>query len=99
MNTELVRRELDRFGNEPIEAAWTPPASWYVDADFLELERQSVFFQSWQPVGRMDQVVGPGDYFAGTILGESYVVLRDSQRELRAFYNVCRHHAAQVVQG
>ena len=41
----------------PIERASTPPASWYTDPMFLALERDRVFRRSWQPAGRLEQLV------------------------------------------
>jgi choline monooxygenase len=100
MNRDFLARELARFdAAAPIHAAATPPASWYVEADFLELEKHGVLCNSWQPVGRVDQAVRPGEFFSGVFLGQPYVVLRDAAAELRAFHNVCAHHAAQVVCG
>ena len=100
MTTDALRNELSRFdGTLPIESAWTPPASWYLDPAFLDLERIRVFRDSWQAVGRGDQVAKPGDYFTGCILDLPYVVLRDQDGVLRAFHNVCRHHAAEVCAG
>ena len=52
--------------------------------------------QNWTVVGRSDQVCKPGDYFADELMGEPFVVVRDNEGKLRAFYNVCRHHAAQL---
>jgi phenylpropionate dioxygenase-like ring-hydroxylating dioxygenase large terminal subunit len=101
-STDPVRlmRELERFdASLPIERAWTPPASWYLEPGFLERERTSVFRRTWQAVGRMDQVRERSDYFTGCLLGEPYLVLRDAQGTLRGFHNVCRHHAAQVCAG
>jgi len=100
MIPDSLRAELSRFDPAlPIESAWTPPASWYVQPEFLALERQRVFRRSWQAVGRVDQVTAPGDYFTGAVASDPYVVLRDRDGTLRAFHNVCRHHAAQVCQG
>ena len=82
----------------PVEAAPTPPASWYLDPGVYEAERREVFEKSWIAVGRLDQVAEPGAYFTGDVAGNPYVVLRDEQGELRAFHNVCRHHAAVVAQ-
>ena len=83
----------------PIERAWTPPASWYVGPEFLERERERVFRRTWQAVGRLDQVARPGDYVAGCLVDDPYVVLRDQDGTLRAFHNVCRHHAAEICSG
>jgi choline monooxygenase len=100
MIPDWVRTEFSRFDPSlPIERSFTPPASWYVSKEFLELERDQVFRRSWQAVGRVDQVTKPGDYFTGCLVDDPYVVLRDGDGTLRAFHNVCRHHAAEVCQG
>ena len=100
MSLDAVNREIRRFDPSlPIEEAWTPPASWYVDPAFLERERAQVFRRSWQAVGRVDQLAGPGSYFTGCLAGDPYVVLRDREGTIRALHNVCRHHAAEVCAG
>lgn len=77
----------------------TPPASWYTDARFLELERETVFGNNWLPAGRLDQVQEPGDYFTCTYLRKPIIVTRDTEGVLRAFYNVCAHHGTRVCDG
>ncbi|CAN0359189.1 unnamed protein product, partial [Ectocarpus sp. 4 AP-2014] len=57
-----------------------------------------VFEKAWITVGRVDQLPSPGSYFTGDLAGNPYVVLRDEAGTLRAFHNVCRHHAAVVAQ-
>jgi len=95
-----MRHDLEQFDPAvPIERAETPPASWYVDPTFLALERCTLFRRTWQAVARSDQLARPGDYSAGALAGEPYVVVRDRDGTLRAFFNVCRHHAACVAEG
>lgn len=95
-----IHEELKRFdADAPIERAATPPRSWYLRPDFLELEKAAVFRRSWQPVARLAQLAKPGDYVAGELLGLPYVVLRDPGGKLAAFYNTCRHHAARILSG
>ena len=95
----MLRAELERFDpTVPIERALTPPASWYTDPRIFELERRAVFHRTWQPVGRIDELRSPGDYISGELVGEPWLVLRDG-RDLRAFFNVCRHHASRLVEG
>ena len=81
----------------PLAQASTIPASWYVDPRVAELERLSVFSKTWQLVARTDQLQAPGQFIATTVAGEPVVVVRGNDGALRAFYNVCRHHAAAVV--
>src|SRR4051794_24126405 len=89
---------LDQYdASLPLSEAWTLPGAWYTDARILELERRAVFGASWQLVGRTEQVAQPGHYLTGEIAGEPVVVVRGNDGRLRAFFNVCRHHAAAVM--
>jgi len=77
--------------------ASTIPAPWYVDARIAELESKTVFSKTWQMVGRADQLEKPGHFVTADVAGEPIVVVRGNDSVLRAFFNVCRHHAAAVV--
>jgi choline monooxygenase len=92
-------RELVNLYNphDPLEEAWTIPARWYSDERIVALERDSVFSATWQVAGRADQVRDNGQFFTAELAGEPLVVARGEDGQLRAFYNVCRHHAAAVV--
>jgi choline monooxygenase len=81
----------------PLSRASTIPAPWYVDPRIAELERLNVFSKTWQLVARTDQLQNPGQFISTTVAGEPIVVVRGNDGVLRAFYNVCRHHAAAVV--
>jgi choline monooxygenase len=93
-----VREILARYDDHaPLAEASTIPAPWYVDQRIAELERLTVFSNSWQVVGRVEQVRLPGQFVTATVAGEPIVTVRGAEGQLRAFYNVCRHHAAKVV--
>jgi choline monooxygenase len=81
----------------PLAEASTIPGSWYTDPRVAELERRTVFSRTWQPVARVEQVADPGQYVTAEVAGEPVVVVRDQDGVLRAFFNVCRHHAAAVM--
>jgi len=81
----------------PLAEASTIPAPWYVDPRIANLENQTVFSKTWQMVGRIDQLENPGQFITTTVAGEPIVVVRGNDNLLRAFFNVCRHHAAAVV--
>src|SRR5256885_6606219 len=80
-----------------LSEAFTIPAPWYVDHRIAELEQRAVFSKAWQVIGRVDQVEKPGQFVTATVAGEPLVAVRGNDGTLRAFYNVCRHHAAAVV--
>ncbi|MGA8151614.1 MAG: aromatic ring-hydroxylating dioxygenase subunit alpha [Terriglobales bacterium] len=81
----------------PLAEASTIPGPWYVDSRIAELEAKTVFSKTWQMVGRIEQVEKPGQFVTANIAGEPIVAVRGNDGVLRAFYNVCRHHAAAVV--
>lgn len=96
--TTSIREILESYNpNAPLAEAWTIPHTWYVDPRIADLEQQTVFSQSWQPVGRSDQVANPGQYITRELYGEPIVVVRGHDGLLRGFFNVCRHHAAAVM--
>lgn len=81
----------------PLERASTIPSPWYFDARIARLENERVFAHAWQAAGRVDQVREKGQFFTVQLGEEPMVVARGEDGVLRAFYNVCRHHAATVV--
>ena len=96
---ELPLREILLSYNDqsPLTEAYTIPAAWYVDERIAHLERQHVFGGTWQVVARVDQLQRPGQFVTTQLAGEPLVIVRSADGQLRAFYNVCRHHAAAVV--
>jgi choline monooxygenase len=81
----------------PLERARTIPSSWYGDPEIYEAERRAVFGATWQVAGRIDQLARPGAFVTTNIAGEPILIVRDGEGTLRAFSNVCRHRAAQVI--
>ncbi len=89
---------LDLYNsNNPLPEASTIPSAWYLDSRIEQLERDHVFARNWIAVGRTDQVAEPGQFFTVELAREPLVVVRGDDGQLRAFYNVCRHHAAAVA--
>jgi len=93
-----LQQVLDLYNADaPLEEAYTIPAAWYLDERIEDLERERVFGRNWIAVGRVDQAAAPGQFFTVELAGEPLVIVRGADGELRAFYNVCRHHAAAVA--
>jgi choline monooxygenase len=81
----------------PLDRASTIPSPWYFDTRIARLESERVFARGWQVAGRADQVREKEQFFTTQLGDEPIVVARGEDGVLRAFYNVCRHHAAAVV--
>jgi choline monooxygenase len=93
-----VKNIIDSYNPDaPLAEASTIPSSWYTDERVFEFERQTVFSHSWHVAARIDQLNEPGRFVTTEIAGEPIVVVRGSDEVVRAFFNVCRHHAAAVM--
>jgi len=82
-----------------LSRARTLPARWYTEPEFLSLEAEKIFYKTWQPVGRVEEVLRAGDFFSCEVLNQPLVITRNTEGVLRAFYNVCPHRAAVVAHG
>jgi choline monooxygenase len=80
-----------------LKDAHTIPAPWYFDREIEQLEQQRVFGGNWQAIARTDQLAHPGDYVTAEFAGEPILAARGADGKVRAFFNVCRHHAAAVA--
>jgi choline monooxygenase len=75
----------------------TLPYSWYVDDAVVAAERETIFRRSWQYVGHLGELDGPGSLFPTQVGGLPLVVVLDREGELRGFFNVCRHRGTILV--
>ncbi len=71
----------------------------YVDADWYEVDRKGILSKSWQWVCHVEKLRTPGSYVATRIAGHPIAVVRDREGVLRAFYNVCKHRAHELLSG
>jgi choline monooxygenase len=88
---EALRRPATEADTMPPEAYWSP--------ELYEREVDHIFNAQWICVGRADEIPSIGDYFTQNIAGESVIVVRDGDNQIRAHINVCRHRGCQVVEG
>ena len=69
----------------------------YVDSKWFSRERENIFFREWTCVGREEEYPEQGDYAAIKIAGESLLLVRGEDGQLRAFFNVCRHRGCELI--
>ncbi|HSE31540.1 MAG TPA: aromatic ring-hydroxylating dioxygenase subunit alpha [Pyrinomonadaceae bacterium] len=93
-----MQKIIDAYdSNDPLDHASTIPASWYTNQELYDLELRTVFANTWHYGARRDQLAEPGQYVTTDLAGEPLVIVRGNDNKTRAFFNVCRHHAAAVM--
>jgi Rieske 2Fe-2S family protein len=76
--------------------AKTLPQKYFVSPEIFAEELNRIFATNWVLVGHQSQIANSGDYFVAVVAGESLVVVRDKERVIRGFYNVCRHRGTRL---
>jgi len=71
----------------------------YTEAKWAEVDLEAIFARTWQLVCHVEKVASPGSYVSVTVAGMPIVVVRDRPGSLRAFYNVCKHRAHELLSG
>jgi p-cumate 2,3-dioxygenase alpha subunit len=64
--------------------------------DVCSRERTQLFHRCWLYLGHESEIENPGDYVRRTVAGRPLIFLRDSDGEVRAFYNTCTHRGATI---
>ena len=82
---------------ETDDDAHSLPAWIYRDPEFFELEKELIFRPSWQIVCHVNDIPRSGDFHTFEFLGQSVVVLRGDDGQIRSFHNACRHRAARLL--
>ncbi len=93
---------------KPAEGSWTEhfkldtsPVSYEdsISPEHYELERDAIFRRTWLNVGRVEQLPRKGSYFTKELdaARTSVVIVRDTDGEVRAYHNICRHRGNKLV--
>ncbi len=83
--------------DQPIETAVGLPRDLYTDPDWLASENQHIFAANWIAIALTDDVPGAGEVFPTQAAGQALIVVRDGDKTIRVFHNVCRHRGARLV--
>ena len=75
------------------------PGWLYFDPEFFEAEKKAFLRAAPQIVCHESEIREPGDWRSLEYLGESVIVIRGDDGEVRAFSNVCRHRGSRLVDG
>ncbi|MEX0345419.1 MAG: SRPBCC family protein [Rhizobiaceae bacterium] len=71
----------------------------YTEPKWFQLDQKAIISRSWQWVCHVEKLREPGFYFTTDIAGHPIAITRDRDGVLRAFYNVCKHRAHQLLTG
>ncbi len=68
----------------------------YTSRDFFEAEKKLMWPNVWQMAARDEELPEPGDFVVYDNVGRSYILVRQPDMSVKAFYNVCLHRGRQL---
>ncbi len=69
----------------------------YTDPGFAAAEWDAIFTKTWQLLGREAEIPNPGDVQMEELGPESFLMVRQDDGTIKAFYNVCQHRGSRLV--
>lgn len=69
----------------------------YRSRDFFDLEWEHMWTKVWLLLGRESEIPEPGDWQREDVGPESILMVRQQDRGIKAFYNVCQHRGNRLV--
>ena len=77
----------------------TLPATFVTDERTWRREQERIFSRSWLLAGHASELEEPGSYLLHEIGNESVIVVRDTDGQVRAHHNLCRHRGSRLCTG
>ena len=74
------------------------PSNWYFDPDVYKNEMSRIFGREWLYVCHTSALPKPMSYRTMQIGDQPIFVVRDSDGQLKAFHNTCRHRGSILLQ-
>jgi phenylpropionate dioxygenase-like ring-hydroxylating dioxygenase large terminal subunit len=92
LDPSQIRRSIDPFGTSQ-----TLPSEAYLSSEVLDWEMGNLWRDNWVCVGRLHELVSPGQLRAIDVAGEGALISVESDGTVRAFSNVCRHRGHELA--
>ena len=73
------------------------PSDYYRTAEIFAQEKEKIFSREWFCAAREENIPAPGDVLVLNVAGESVLVARTREGEIKAHYNVCRHRGSRLL--
>ena len=75
---------------------WSLEQPFYASAEIYDFERRGWLAEQWYTLGHCSELPQRGSYIVRELLGESIIIVRDTEDRVRGFYNVCRHRGSRI---
>lgn len=96
MNLGAPRDSLEAKQPPADDGLDVPDPARYYSREFMELEWQRLWPRVWLLAGVTSDIPEEGDYFVFEVGREEFIVVRQADAGIKAFYNVCPHRGNRI---
>ncbi|MCX2980181.1 aromatic ring-hydroxylating dioxygenase subunit alpha [Halieaceae bacterium IMCC14734] len=96
MNSETKRRTLEDWPQQQLRGHKLE-GSRYNSKEFFAQEWEHMWTKVWLLLGREEEMPNRGDWQREDVGPESFIMVRQEDASIRAYYNVCQHRGARLV--
>ena len=75
------------------------PKNRYISEEWLQKEYDLLWPRVWQWACREEEIPDVGDFYEYRIGDQSFLIVRDEDLSLKAYYNTCMHRGTRLVEG
>jgi len=93
----IEKKKLDVVNNA-IEKSHGLPNECYTSEEYTIIERKKLFEEKWPVIGVASSVPNTGDVRPFDLLGIPLFILRDKNKKIKVFHNVCSHRGYKILQ-
>ena len=96
--SQIIDLNKIKVVNKPIAKAHGLPNECYTNKDYLFFERKKIFENKWVVIGVGSSIPNIGDAKPFDLLGIPLIILRDKNKKIRVYHNVCSHRGYKILQ-
>ncbi len=94
-SVEVARDEMKKMLEER-RPDYSLPRPLYNDPLLFKIDVEEIFQKEWLFVGMTSEIPSKGDYFTVEIAQNPVLVVRDTEGQVNAFHNTCRHRGSRI---
>ena len=100
-NLKILSKILDldkiKSVKKPITEANGLPNECYTNEDYFKYERDTVLSNNWTVIGSASSIPEIGDVRPYSLMGIPLIILRDKDKSVKVFHNVCSHRGLKLI--
>ena len=99
---EIKKRLHKLFADKKTDCAkslYMNPVNQYIDLDRFDQEKEEIFKNQPICIGTSSLIPNIGDWFTVEIVDHPILVVRDKDKKINAYLNICSHRGSKLAEG